>query len=31
VRAGPEELIEHYGIGKNSIKEAVRRVLKRKI
>jgi len=27
----PEELIEHYGLGKNSIKEAVRKVLKRKI
>jgi len=26
----PEELIEHYGIGKNSIKEAVREVLKKK-
>jgi len=26
----PEELIEHYGLGKNSIKEAVRKVLKRK-
>ncbi|MDE2399708.1 MAG: transketolase family protein [Patescibacteria group bacterium] len=27
----PDELIEHYGMGKNSIKEAVRKVLKRKI
>jgi transketolase len=27
----PKELIEHYGMGKNSIKEAVRKVLKRKI
>jgi transketolase len=27
----PEELIEHYGMGKNSIKEAVKKVLKRKI
>jgi transketolase len=27
----PDELIEHYGMGKNSIKEAVKRVLKRKI
>ena len=26
----PNELIEHYGMGKNSIKEAVRKVLKRK-
>jgi transketolase len=26
----PEELIEHYGMGKNSIKEAVKKVLKRK-
>lgn len=26
-----KELIEHYGMGKNSIKEAVRKVLKRKI
>lgn len=26
----PEELIEHYGMGKNSIKEAVQKVLKRK-
>ena len=26
----PDELIEHYGIGKNSIKEAVKRVLTRK-
>ncbi len=25
----PDELIEHYGLGKNSIKEAVKRVLKR--
>lgn len=25
-----EELIEHYGLGKNSIKEAIRKVLKRK-
>ncbi|MEK7069307.1 MAG: transketolase C-terminal domain-containing protein [Patescibacteria group bacterium] len=27
----PDELIEHYGMGKNSIKEAVKKVLKRKI
>jgi transketolase len=27
----PDELIEHYGMGKSSIKDAVRRVLKRKI
>lgn len=27
----PDELVEHYGMGKNSIKEAVKRVLKRKI
>jgi transketolase len=27
----PDELIEHYGLGKNSIKEAVRKVLARKI
>ena len=27
----PDELIEHYGIGKNSIKEMVRKVLKRKV
>jgi transketolase len=27
----PNELIEHYGMGKESIKEAVRKVLKRKI
>jgi transketolase len=27
----PEELIEHYGMGKNSIKEAVAKVLKRKL
>jgi len=27
----PDELIEHYGMGKNSIKEAVKRVLNRKI
>jgi transketolase len=26
----PAELIEHYGMGKNSIKEAVKKVLKRK-
>jgi transketolase len=26
----PDELIEHYGMGKESIKEAVRKVLKRK-
>jgi len=26
----PDELIEHYGIGKKAIKEAVRKVLKRK-
>ena len=27
----PDELIEHYGLGKNSIKEAVKKVLKRKV
>jgi transketolase len=27
----PEELIEHYGMGKDSIKEAVKKVLKRKV
>ncbi|MFA5931981.1 MAG: transketolase C-terminal domain-containing protein [Candidatus Paceibacterota bacterium] len=27
----PDELIEHYSMGKNSIKEAVKKVLKRKI
>ncbi|OGI58421.1 transketolase [Candidatus Nomurabacteria bacterium RIFCSPHIGHO2_12_FULL_37_29] len=27
----PDELVEHYGMGKNSIKEAVRKVLSRKI
>lgn len=27
----PDELIEHYGMGKESIKEAVRKILKRKI
>jgi transketolase len=27
----PDELIEHYGMGKNSIKEAVKKVLGRKI
>ncbi len=27
----PDELVEHYGMGKNSIKEAVKKVLKRKI
>ena len=27
----PDELIEHYGMGKNAIKEAVKRVLKRKV
>ena len=27
----PDELIEHYGLGKNSIKDAVRKVLSRKI
>jgi transketolase len=27
----PDELIEYYGMGKNSIKEAVKKVLKRKI
>ena len=27
----PNELIEHYGMGKNSIKEAVKKVLKRKL
>jgi len=26
----PEELVEHYGLGKNAIKEAVKKVLKRK-
>jgi transketolase len=26
----PDELVEHYGMGKNSIKEAVRKVLNRK-
>src|ERR1035437_4007861 len=26
----PDELIEHYGLGKNSIKDAVKKVLKRK-
>jgi len=26
----PDELIEHYGMGKNSIKEAIKKVLKRK-
>ena len=26
----PEELIEHYGMGKDSIKKAVRKVLERK-
>ena len=26
----PDELIEHYGMGKNSVKEAVKKVLKRK-
>lgn len=26
----PDELIEHYGMGKNSIKESVKKVLKRK-
>jgi transketolase len=26
-----DELIEHYGLGKNSIKEAVKKVLKRKV
>ncbi len=26
----PDELVEHYGMGKNSIKEAVKKVLKRK-
>jgi transketolase len=26
----PEQLIEHYGLGKNAIKEAVKKVLKRK-
>ena len=26
----PDELVEHYGMGKNAIKEAVKRVLKRK-
>jgi len=27
----PDELVEHYGMGKNAIKEAVRKVLSRKI
>lgn len=27
----PDELIEHYGMGKNAIKEAVKKVLKRKL
>ena len=27
----PDELVEHYGMGKNSIKEAVKKVLKRKM
>ena len=27
----PDELVEHYGMGKNSIKEAVKKVLKRKV
>lgn len=27
----PDELIEHYGMGKDSIKEAVKKVLKRKV
>ncbi|MES3031817.1 MAG: transketolase C-terminal domain-containing protein [Patescibacteria group bacterium] len=27
----PDELVEHYGMGKDSIKEAVRKVLKRKV
>ena len=27
----PDELIEHYGMGKNAIKEAVKKVLARKI
>ena len=27
----PDELVEHYGMGKNSIKEAVKKVLQRKI
>jgi len=27
----PDELVEHYGMGKNSIKEAVRKVLARKV
>lgn len=27
----PNELVEHYGMGKDSIKEAVRKILKRKI
>ncbi len=27
----PDELVEHYGMGKDAIKEAVRKVLKRKI
>jgi len=27
----PEELIEHYGMGKKSIKEAVKKVLARKV
>jgi len=27
----PEELLEHYGMGKDSIKEAVKKVLSRKM
>ena len=27
----PDELVEHYGMGKNSIKDAVKKVLTRKI
>ena len=27
----PDELVEHYGMGKNAIKEAVKKVLSRKI
>ena len=27
----PDELVEHYGMGKNSIKEAVKRIISRKI
>jgi transketolase len=27
----PEELVEHYGMGKDAIKEAVKKVLKRKV